>query len=67
MENQPLRGEQHLSPELGGKGERAAAVCFAGFYQALAEGKIADGETVLINTGEGSARAKAFAEAVKKA
>lgn len=45
----------------------AAAVCFAGFYQALAEGKIADGETVLINTGEGAARAKAFAEAVKMA
>ena len=45
----------------------AAAVCFAGFYQALAEGKIKDGETVLINTGEGAARAKAFAEAVMKA
>lgn len=43
----------------------AAAVCFAGFYQALAQGKIANGQTVLINTGEGAARAKAFAEAVK--
>ena len=45
----------------------AAAVCFAGFYQALAEGKIKDGETVLINTGEGAARAKDFAAAVEKA
>jgi threonine synthase len=45
----------------------AAVVCFAGFYQALAEGKIADGETVLINTGEGAARAKDFAAAVEKA
>ena len=44
----------------------AAAVCFAGFYQALAEGKIKDGETVLINTGEGAARAKDFAAAVEK-
>lgn len=42
----------------------AAAVCFAGFYQALAEGKIQNGETVLINTGEGAARAKDFAAAI---
>ena len=42
-------------------------MCFAGFYQALAEGKIKDGETVLINTGEGAARAKDFAAAVEKA
>jgi threonine synthase len=44
----------------------AAAVCFAGFYQALAEGKIQDGQTVLINTGEGAARAKEFAKAVSE-
>lgn len=42
----------------------AAAVCFAGFYQALAEGKIQNGQTVLINTGEGAARAKDFAAAI---
>ncbi|MCQ2262715.1 MAG: pyridoxal-phosphate dependent enzyme [Bacteroidales bacterium] len=45
----------------------AAAVCFAGFYQALAEGKIQNGQTVLINTGEGAARAKDFATAVNQA
>lgn len=45
----------------------AAAVCFAGFYQALAESKIQNGQTVLINTGEGAARAKDFATAVNQA
>lgn len=39
----------------------AAAVCLAGFYQALAEKKIENGQCVLINTGEGAARAKQFA------
>ena len=38
----------------------AGAVCFAGFYKALEEGRIRNGETVLINTGEGAARAKDF-------
>ena len=38
----------------------AGAVCFAGFYKALEEGRIRNGETVLINIGEGAARAKDF-------
>ena len=44
----------------------AGAVCFAGFYKALEEGRIRNGETVLINTGEGAARAKDFKAAVDK-
>ena len=43
----------------------AAAVCLAGFYKALETGEIKNGQTVLINTGEGAARAKKFAEKVK--
>ena len=43
----------------------AAAVCLAGFYKALEAGEIKNGQTVLINTGEGAARAKQFAEKVK--
>lgn len=43
----------------------AAAVCFAGFYQALREGKIQNGQTVLVNTGEGADRAKKFAAEVQ--
>lgn len=39
----------------------AAAVCLSGFFQALKENKIANGQTVLINTGEGANRARAFA------
>ena len=34
----------------------AAAVCVAGFYQALNENKIKDGETVVINIGESGKR-----------
>ncbi|HCC52393.1 MAG TPA: hypothetical protein DEQ30_10335 [Porphyromonadaceae bacterium] len=34
----------------------AATVCFAGFYQALKENKIRDGETVVINIGESGKR-----------
>ena len=34
----------------------AATVCFAGFYQALAEKRIYDGETVVINIGESGKR-----------
>jgi len=34
----------------------AATVCFAGFYQALKEGKINDGETVVLNIGESGKR-----------
>ena len=45
----------------------ASIVCIAGFYQALAEGKIRTGETVLLNIGEGAGRASAFVEETKKA
>lgn len=38
----------------------ASIVCLAGFYQALEEGQIRNGETVLLNTGEGAARASFF-------
>ena len=34
----------------------AATVCFAGFYQALREKKIKDGETVVLNIGESGKR-----------
>ena len=34
----------------------AATVCFAGFYQALKENKIKDGDTVVINIGESGKR-----------
>jgi threonine synthase len=34
----------------------AAVVCFAGFYQALKENKIKDGETIVINIGESGRR-----------
>jgi len=34
----------------------AATVCFAGFYQALKENKIKDGETVVFNIGESGKR-----------
>lgn len=44
----------------------AGAVCFAGFFKALEEGKIRNGETVLINTGEGAARAKDFKNAIDR-
>lgn len=38
----------------------AATVCFAGFYQALKEGKIKNGETVVINIGESGKRYSDF-------
>ena len=44
----------------------AAAVCLAGFYEALKEGKIQNGQTVLVNTGEGADRAQQFAAEVKR-
>ncbi|MEG1555614.1 MAG: pyridoxal-phosphate dependent enzyme, partial [Bacteroidales bacterium] len=43
----------------------ASMVCLAGFYQALAENKIKNGETVLINVGEGADRATYFSAKVK--
>ncbi len=38
----------------------ASIVCLAGFYKALEEGQIHNGETVLLNTGEGADRATWF-------
>lgn len=40
----------------------ASAVCIAGFFLALKKNKIKDGETVLINTGEGPNRAPYYLE-----
>lgn len=40
----------------------ASAVCLAGFFKALRKNKIKDGETVLINLGEGANRAPYFLE-----
>ena len=45
----------------------ASIVCFAGFYQALEEGQIRNGETVLLNTGEGADRATWFKKMIDKA
>ena len=45
----------------------ASIVCFAGFYKALEEGQIRNGETVLLNTGEGAARASFFKKMVDEA
>ncbi len=42
----------------------AGTVCFAGFFKALEENKINNGETVLVNIGEGVARAKDFKKAI---
>jgi len=39
----------------------AATVCFAGFYEALKEKKIRDGETVVLNIGESAKRYADFA------
>ena len=39
----------------------AATVCFAGFYRALVENRIRDGETVVLNIGESSRRYADFA------
>ena len=39
----------------------ASIVCLAGFYQALKEKQIHNGQTVLVNIGEGAVRAKEFA------
>ena len=46
----------HLGP--------ASLVCLAGFFEALRQHKIENGQTVLVNTGEGALRAKKFLEAV---
>ena len=43
----------------------AGVVCLAGFLEALRQGQIHNGETVLVNTGEGASRATAFAAQVR--
>lgn len=43
----------------------ASMVCMLGFYEALKEGQLKDGETVLINVGEGADRASKFKLKVK--
>ncbi|MBQ9435823.1 MAG: pyridoxal-phosphate dependent enzyme [Bacteroidales bacterium] len=43
----------------------AGVVCLAGFFEALRQGQIHNGETVLVNTGEGAGRATAFAAQVR--
>ena len=45
----------------------ASMVCLSGFYQALAENSIKNGDTVLVNTGEGCARAQWFEREVREA
>jgi len=44
----------------------ASIVCLSGFYKALQENRIKNGDTVLINTGEGVARAKEFEVLLKE-
>lgn len=44
----------------------ASIVCLAGFYKALEENEIHEGDTVLINTGEGSARASHFVDMINQ-
>ncbi len=44
----------------------ASMVCYAGFFQAVDKGLIKDGDTVLLNTGEGCTRAQWFKELVDK-
>ena len=44
----------------------ASVVCFAGFYEALRQGKIKNGDLVMLNTGEGCGRAQWFKEEIDK-
>ena len=44
----------------------ASMVCYAGFFQAIDRGLIKDGDTVLLNTGEGCGRAQWFKELVEE-
>ena len=44
----------------------ASMVCYAGFFQAVDRGLIKSGDTVLLNTGEGSNRAQWFRNLVDK-
>lgn len=44
----------------------ASMVCYAGFFQAVDKGLIHNGDTVLLNTGEGSDRAQWFKDLVEE-
>lgn len=44
----------------------ASMVCYAGFFQAVDRGLIHNGDTVLLNTGEGCDRAQWFKTEVEK-
>ena len=44
----------------------ASIVCITGFIQALREGKLSNGQTVVLNYGESCCRNKAFAELINK-
>ena len=44
----------------------ASVVCYAGFFQAVDNGLIKSGDTVLLNTGEGSDRAQWFKDLVEE-
>ena len=44
----------------------ASVVCFAGFYEALKQNKIKNGDLVMLNTGEGCGRAQWFKEEIDK-
>jgi hypothetical protein len=39
-------------------------VCIAGFFKALEENKLKNGDLILLNTGEGSERALWFKKAI---
>lgn len=44
----------------------ASVVCYAGFFKALEEGAIRNGDCVLLNTGEGSERSAWYRDEVEK-
>ncbi len=44
----------------------ASVVCIAGFYEALRQGKIKNGDLILLNTGEGCDRAQWFRQLIDK-
>ncbi len=44
----------------------ASMVCYAGFFSAVDNGRIKNGDVVLLNTGEGSGRAQWFRDLVEK-
>ncbi|MBQ9638244.1 MAG: pyridoxal-phosphate dependent enzyme [Bacteroidales bacterium] len=60
----PLLGKEMMS-ERGVLLGPASAVCYAGFYEACNEGLIHSGDRVLLNTGEGSARAAWYRQEVE--